>query len=154
MLCGSAQHMRPRTLIVSMLMKKFALIADLWRERQGMSEFKEAVQACRASGDVGCSPCLSVQRGQPCREDRPHGLPAVRACGEHQRDSLGLPLVRVGGVGLRGGTVSQTRQGAGVGAVQTVRRATCPHNEDSILMMRTRPRSRRGVCGSDRLFGS
>ena len=134
---GSAQHVPPRTLVGSVMMKEACLSADLQCEKQELDGLEEVVRAYCASGEYGLLTKLTSPRGHSLAGNRGTGLPTVRACGELRRVPLGLPLVGVGGAGPCGGAVSPAHPGAGVGAVHRSPRQTCPIFRDKVLSFRT-----------------
>ena len=101
-----------------MITKNVALKDDLLNEERQMNGLKQAARPWRVDGEHGLLTRLISPEEDRLAGNRPHGLPAVRACGEHQRAPLGAPLLEVGSVGPCSGTLSQAHQGAGVGAVQ------------------------------------
>ena len=83
---GSTQHMPPRTLVGSVMMKEACPSADLQCEKQEIDELEEGVRAYCARGEyVGCSPSSPVQEDtavpgtvvQDCQQSEPVESPGA-----------------------------------------------------------------------------
>jgi len=134
-----------RTFVAPMITKKVALSHDPLNERWRVTELKQAARPWRAGDECGMLTKLISPEEDSLAGNRPHGLPAVRACAEHQRVPRGALLLEVGGVGPWGGTVRRAHQGAGVGAFRGTPALSshgCPLFEDRVLTKRTKPPSR------------